>query len=311
MSSRRSMQSGWEPPSPACSSHTLSYDADSLYSPTNDDDDYFQRQLSSAEIQRRRLDKLTRTLGEQIPAELIMNIGVRRPGGTNPPPTPTDDFLPVTKDTAKALLRRASLSLSTFTRLPAPHYDHVYQEGSNRRKDDVAKGLHEVHAAMAQRRQVRPVVQITAPPRQNSLVRPESTVLSPILFSEPDPVSPRRLEMQQSKASVEDITEVGSGSTTFLVDLNEDASSSQASFNHSREQTPVHRTVEEMNLLYPPRAETPFLDHLVPNESGMSAPTAWFTTKTGVVRSERRQGWSGQWNQPDMQDVISKLRNLK
>jgi hypothetical protein len=31
----------------------------------------------------------------------------------------------------------------------------------------------------------------------------------------------------------------------------------------------------------------------------------------GVVRKERRQGWSGEWNQPHIQDVIEKLRALK
>lgn len=31
----------------------------------------------------------------------------------------------------------------------------------------------------------------------------------------------------------------------------------------------------------------------------------------GVIRKERRQGWSGEWNQPHIQDVIEKLRALK
>ncbi|KAH6901738.1 hypothetical protein BKA70DRAFT_1522009 [Coprinopsis sp. MPI-PUGE-AT-0042] len=31
---------------------------------------------------------------------------------------------------------------------------------------------------------------------------------------------------------------------------------------------------------------------------------------SGVYRSEKRQGWSGEWNQPHILDVIEKLRNL-
>jgi hypothetical protein len=31
---------------------------------------------------------------------------------------------------------------------------------------------------------------------------------------------------------------------------------------------------------------------------------------TGVYRKERRDGWSGEWNQPHIKDVIEKLRQL-
>ncbi|KAF5325571.1 hypothetical protein D9758_018229 [Tetrapyrgos nigripes] len=56
------------------------------------------------------------------------------------------------------------------------------------------------------------------------------------------------------------------------------------------------------------RSETPFVDSLIPKGAYFTAKT-W--TKGATERRERREGWSGEWNRQDMQDVISKLRNLK
>jgi hypothetical protein len=36
----------------------------------------------------------------------------------------------------------------------------------------------------------------------------------------------------------------------------------------------------------------------------------WENLENGVYRKERRQGWSGEWNQPHIQTVIEKLRQL-
>ncbi|KAG5646883.1 hypothetical protein DXG03_001959 [Asterophora parasitica] len=93
-----------------------------------------------------------------------------------------------------------------------------------------------------------------------------------------------------------------------------------------------------------PRAETPFQDYRdetraraetpEPRRLGNSHAWLWSSSRTKVnvdlsgaqkelvkdkaggrrdfvQRRERRQGWSGEWNQGDMQDVIAKLRNLK
>jgi hypothetical protein len=72
------------------------------------------------------------------------------------------------------------------------------------------------------------------------------------------------------------------------------------------------------------RPETPFSEYTRPNtpfinldprepeddEPAMtSGPTMYLAP--GVTRKERGQGWSGEWNQHDMQDVIHKLRSLK
>ena len=48
----------------------------------------------------------------------------------------------------------------------------------------------------------------------------------------------------------------------------------------------------------------PLLEHLVP-------PSVTASGRQTAKRNERRQGWSGEWNQPDIQDVIERLRNIK
>ncbi|KAF4584686.1 hypothetical protein EYR38_001916 [Pleurotus pulmonarius] len=59
------------------------------------------------------------------------------------------------------------------------------------------------------------------------------------------------------------------------------------------------------------RPSTPFIDALVPmdEEAETHAPPVKLIRPSS--RRERRQGWSGEWNRDDMQDVIKKLRNLK
>ncbi|GLB43814.1 hypothetical protein LshimejAT787_1403260 [Lyophyllum shimeji] len=63
------------------------------------------------------------------------------------------------------------------------------------------------------------------------------------------------------------------------------------------------------------RPDTPFQDGvpLEGDSAHLAPPTTWVAVKEqGMIqRKERRQGWSGEWNQGDMQEVIKKLRNLK
>ncbi|KAG6839775.1 hypothetical protein C0991_011797 [Blastosporella zonata] len=54
---------------------------------------------------------------------------------------------------------------------------------------------------------------------------------------------------------------------------------------------------------------TPFLDSGVPLEGYLASP-GWRGGDL-VQRKERRQGWSGEWNREDMQDVIKNLRKLR
>lgn len=45
--------------------------------------------------------------------------------------------------------------------------------------------------------------------------------------------------------------------------------------------------------------------------SPMPAGSKSITTSSGVQRIEKKEGWSGEWNQGRMQDVIRKLRELR
>ncbi|KAF7370060.1 hypothetical protein MSAN_00636000 [Mycena sanguinolenta] len=57
------------------------------------------------------------------------------------------------------------------------------------------------------------------------------------------------------------------------------------------------------------RPTTPFSEHLDPEDEPTVTSTVYLAP--GVSRKERGQGWSGEWNQRDMQHVIHKLRSLK
>ncbi|KAE9398920.1 hypothetical protein BT96DRAFT_715817 [Gymnopus androsaceus JB14] len=62
------------------------------------------------------------------------------------------------------------------------------------------------------------------------------------------------------------------------------------------------------------RPDSPFVD-TAPMQSyfatALSANTKTTAPQSAAARRERRQGWSGEWNLHDMQDVIQKLRELK
>ncbi|KAF9254506.1 hypothetical protein L218DRAFT_476220 [Marasmius fiardii PR-910] len=59
-----------------------------------------------------------------------------------------------------------------------------------------------------------------------------------------------------------------------------------------------------------PRPDSPFQDSSIPIHTWVS--TTWSSPKKGcIIRQEGGQGWSGEWNRSDMQDVIATLRQLK
>ncbi|KAF8185641.1 hypothetical protein K438DRAFT_1050797 [Mycena galopus ATCC 62051] len=57
------------------------------------------------------------------------------------------------------------------------------------------------------------------------------------------------------------------------------------------------------------RPDTPFLDTLVAVNA--TSPRHRHAREPSVIRAETKEGWRGEWNQDDMQDVIHKLRSLK
>ncbi|KAF8059465.1 hypothetical protein FPV67DRAFT_1674918 [Lyophyllum atratum] len=90
----------------------------------------------------------------------------------------------------------------------------------------------------------------------------------------------------------------------------------QSEMGHGSAVSSGYASNSNPHLPLQPRPETPFQTMGVPPEinSGYLAPPGTWRTSYGrdiLQRKERRQGWSGEWNQDDMQDVIKKLRNLK
>ena len=75
---------------------------------------------------------------------------------------------------------------------------------------------------------------------------------------------------------------------------------------HGRASSHSSNSDSDLRVLLPARPETPFVDSVVPTKP-------WLLALEGdaVVRRERKQGWSGEWNREDMQDVIKTLRSLK
>ncbi|KJA19171.1 hypothetical protein HYPSUDRAFT_69349 [Hypholoma sublateritium FD-334 SS-4] len=56
---------------------------------------------------------------------------------------------------------------------------------------------------------------------------------------------------------------------------------------------------------------TPFVHAFEPSVAHLVPPSLADSGRQTAKRNERRQGWSGEWNQPDIQDVIERLRNIK
>ncbi|KAK7024761.1 hypothetical protein R3P38DRAFT_1051136 [Favolaschia claudopus] len=96
--------------------------------------------------------------------------------------------------------------------------------------------------------------------------------------------------------------------------------------------TRTHTDSAEPSYIDVPRPETAFADYAYARPAEYLRPSTPFDdlnapeppevevdeyiiahpgATLAVSRKERRQGWSGEWNQRDMQDVISKLRSLK
>lgn len=64
----------------------------------------------------------------------------------------------------------------------------------------------------------------------------------------------------------------------------------------------------------PYRPDTPFIDTIISDSQvlvGGGERAQAQGMKSSVLRTEPREGWEGEWNQNDMQNVISRLRSLK
>ncbi|KAJ4477523.1 hypothetical protein J3R30DRAFT_3703961 [Lentinula aciculospora] len=74
------------------------------------------------------------------------------------------------------------------------------------------------------------------------------------------------------------------------------------------------KSISHSMMMVAPRPDSPFIDVSRPMQSYLATSLGTNQSRTSssnVERSMRPQGWSGEWNINDMQDVIQKLRELK
>jgi len=64
-------------------------------------------------------------------------------------------------------------------------------------------------------------------------------------------------------------------------------------------------------MVIAPRPDSPFLDYHAPMHTYFAAALGGKPSLSYADECEKRQGWSGEWNIDDIQDVIQKLRELK
>ncbi|KAJ6573236.1 hypothetical protein B0H10DRAFT_2105594 [Mycena sp. CBHHK59/15] len=292
--------------------------------------------VSEAELRRRQLEKATRILGEAVPLELVFQSRFAKDFPDPPPRRTTDSPQPFdypqtritqTEGRAGKVARRASLSLSTFASklrgASANSSDHSRQSSESSGSSD--------HGHQARLPPSPPFVHTRAPiPRRRSLILP-----SPITFAFPRSRTPSRNQALNPPTTPDGL----------VIDIRTAASSADGhddpdptpvrehprSHFYSRSEVLPPRVVP-LPADMPPRVhtpsrtyghahalsvadpyarpETPFAD-LDPLESDDYAPVSTQYLSPGISRKERGQGWSGEWNQRDMQDVIQKLRNLK
>ncbi|KAF9473504.1 hypothetical protein BDN70DRAFT_377944 [Pholiota conissans] len=260
------------------------------------------RMPSKKELQRRRLLKLKRTLGEDVPLELITpppssgframvmrDLGasvvnpigdderLRRPGiGGSALHVPLNTNTKTTKGAFAAMRKKKVAPLGSAAHLAAPAAAFEPIQVS------VDK---EVVSELPPRAPTPPVILISAHPYANIL--PQSVPIygyeEEKLHVRPD-LFPSEVKMKKIRASA--------------------SQNSEESSRSHWPRTPFARVFEPVpeGYLAPPLPSTVNVDY----RGGLGLGIAVSTVK----RSERRQGWSGEWNQPDMQDVIAKLRNM-
>lgn len=71
------------------------------------------------------------------------------------------------------------------------------------------------------------------------------------------------------------------------------------------------RTYSPLSSPILPDSSVPFASHAIGSGQFLTPEATTNVTLSGVQRRDRSHGWSGEWNQDDMQDVIRKLRDLR
>ncbi|KAK7029652.1 hypothetical protein VNI00_014350 [Paramarasmius palmivorus] len=297
---------------------------------------------SDAEVRVRQLNKVTRTLGEIVPVEYILQGETHEEELSTPPPHPE-------------VMMRAVPSLSTSRDLPSvpqlpPKSDH-HNEGisptsrskpsPNTTSSSSPTSSQDYHYTKRVRT-LPPVPVIDVHPRNSFASDSESIHISPITFSPPPdpPMPPPKRPITDSSNDSTKPSVIAIKDVPLLLRIPDRSNlpsprPKPATRSHPRpntshgipsaelhENTPTpkatavsrpstsHGGSPTADRHFADRAESPFQDSTVPVQAWLSA--SWAAKKeSAVVRRERNEGWSGEWNRSDMQDVIRKLRHLK
>ncbi|KAJ7103934.1 hypothetical protein C8R44DRAFT_858965 [Mycena epipterygia] len=278
--------------------------------------------VPQAELRRRQLEKATRILGEGVPLELVFQ--PRDPllkSFPDPPPRQaTESPVPVAhhthprelfiqrarKGSAGKIVRRASLSLSTLTSkfratAPSMHFmpsSHTHTRDSSRESQTSASASASASASSSSSdHSLSPAsptpITFAFPPQ------PLAHVIPPV------PVLDIRNRSASASATLHDDT-----ARTPVRRSNSHSYSSRRSNSHSSSLprvVPMPPQDHDADHL-PPRAETPFADYTPARSETPFADYA--DTPAPAPQRGGAQGWSGEWNRQDMQDVIHRLRTL-
>lgn len=146
---------------------------------------------SVEEQQRRRLEKVVRTLGEDVPAELVYRSGVKPIIDVHifpDPPTPVDNdtFKRREQKGNSGLKRRGSFTLSAFPNLSsmtATLLPQVHARGKSREIEHM--DIPSTSARRSGENIAEPLPTNTAYVNRSARPRPESGLLSPMIFRRP------------------------------------------------------------------------------------------------------------------------------
>lgn len=281
----------------------------------------------------RQLDKIKRTLGEGVPDELILGELQRPPQPEFPfAGSPTRGGRPSTANSSRSrandqlwLKRRPSLPSKVKRRVsvswlspsqseadgnvPPGTHDAAPDHDVSSSTDNEGLSMAEIFALdpPSYRNDYSPIsIEIPSHSRDDSTSDTESPVFTPPHFDESEGPSP----ISFGPPSANDLSRKTSAMDLVVTEPVVTISSPPAS-RRTHAHTPKS-SVTDACLLHPPRPETPFMHNLNSTDSDAFVEIHDSTTSISrATRKERRQGWSGEWNRDNMQDVIAKLRSLR
>lgn len=306
--------------------------------------------VPEAELRRRQLEKATRILGESVPLELVFQprhpLVKAFP---DPPPRRSTEQPRETEKRPRKIVRRASLSLSAFTsKLRLGSNSTSHSRDSSGESHSASSSDHSQHLRQPPSPAPSAFSSTGTLLRRRSTVLSSPILFS---FPRRPPTRTQTAHHPSTPTTptsdlVLDIRSLAPSEHGHARDNDNDVDveatpvrerPSQSHFHSSSQVLPrivpmpglTHTHAPSEPHLYS-RPETPFADYTRPTTPFLADYTRPTTPFAGlaqlapdddsegaflalpsVSRKQRGEGWSGEWNQRDMQDVIQKLRSLK